>query len=129
MNTFDNWNQIKKEINAREDKIKTFPKEGEVWMSNFGKNIGFEQDGSGDSFSRPILVIKKFNNQMFWVVPLSTKQKKFDFYHNYIDPDRNNVSVILAQLRLISIKRIKRKLYDFEKGELDIIKNKLKCFL
>lgn len=129
MNTFDNWNQIKKEINAREDKIKTFPKEGEVWMSNFGKNIGFEQDGSGDSFSRPILVIKKFNNQMFWVVPLSTKQKKFDFYHNYIDPDGNNVSVILAQLRLISIKRIKRKLYDFEKEELNIIKNKLKHFL
>jgi hypothetical protein len=38
-------------------------------MSSFGKNIGYEQNGSGANFSRPILIIRKFNNHMYWVVP------------------------------------------------------------
>lgn len=64
-----------------------FPKEGEVWMCTLGKNIGFEQNGSGDSFSRPVMIIKKFNNHMFWTIALSTKQNRFDFYYNNTDPN------------------------------------------
>jgi len=58
------------------------------FSTTFGKNIGFEQNGSGDNFSRPVLIVKKFNNHMFWCVPLSTKQKTFDFYFNYTDQKR-----------------------------------------
>ena len=131
LNDFDKWNELKKKIDA-DVKIITpdrFPKEGEVWMSATGKNIGFEQNGSGDNFSRPILIIKKFNNHMFWAVSLSTKQNEFDFYFNYTDPDGNHVSAILAQLKLISIKRLNRKLYDLPVEQLKAIKSKLKDFL
>lgn len=38
-------------------------------------------------------------------------------------------SVILAQLKLISIKRLKRKLYDLSDEKLIEIKDKLKTFL
>ena len=99
-------------------------------MSNLGKNIGFEQNGGGgDNFSRPILIVKKFNNQMFWCVPLSTKQKSFDFYFNYTDPQEQRVSVILAQMKLLSIKRLRRKLYQLDENTLVEIKIKLKSFL
>ena len=125
---FDEWNNQKKKIQASTEK-KLFPKEAEVWMSVLGKNIGFEQNGSGDMFSRPVLVIKKFNNHMFWVVPLSTKQKSFDFYYNYIDPNGNAVSVILAQMKLISIKRFERKLYDIGGEKFLSIRKKLGTFL
>ncbi|MEK7115125.1 MAG: type II toxin-antitoxin system PemK/MazF family toxin [Patescibacteria group bacterium] len=128
MNNFDSWNNIKKKIDLEKNKPNRFPKEGEVWMSFLGKNVGFEQNGSGDNFSRPVLIIKKFNNHMFWSVPLSTKQKKFDFYYNFTDPNNNQVSVILAQLRLISVKRLKRKIYDLSE-KLKDIKDKLKIFL
>ena len=77
---YDEWNKLKKEIQSGTDVPDYFPQEGEVWMSSLGKNIGFEQNGSGSNFSRPILVVKKFNNHMFWCASLSTKQKKFDFY-------------------------------------------------
>jgi mRNA-degrading endonuclease toxin of MazEF toxin-antitoxin module len=43
---------------------------------------GREQIGRLQNFSRPILVIKKFNNWIFWVVPLSTKQKRHGFQFN-----------------------------------------------
>ncbi len=97
MNEFDVWNIHKKRIEDTDVDPTKFPKEGEVWMSAVGRNIGFEQNGSGDNFSRPVLVIKKFNNHMFWVVPLSTKQKSLDFYFNYTDPNHEKVSAILAQ--------------------------------
>jgi mRNA-degrading endonuclease toxin of MazEF toxin-antitoxin module len=128
-NDFDKWNELKKKIDSEIIEPNRFPKEGEVWMSAIGKNIGFEQNGSSDNFSRPVLVIKKFNNHMFWSVSLSTKQKKFDFYFNFIDPNSNKVSAILEQLKLISIKRLKRKLYDLPEKQLQEIKTKLKGFL
>lgn len=129
MNNFDAWNELKKKVDAEADTPDRFPKEGEVWMSIMGKNIGFEQNGSEDNFSRPVLMVKKFNNHMFWAVPLSTKQKKFDFYYNFTDPNDNHVSVILAQMKLVSIKRLKRKLYDLPDWQLKEVKEKLKTFL
>jgi mRNA interferase MazF len=126
---FNNWNELKKKIDFEENKPDRFPKEGEVWMSSLGKNIGYEQNGSGENFSRPILIIKKFNNHMFWIVPLSTKQKDFDFYYNFTDLDNNKVSAILAQLKLLSVKRLKRKLYELPDEQLKEIKEKLKKFL
>jgi len=129
MNDFDNWNELKKKIDVEKNEPDRFPKESEVWMSSLGKNIGFEQNGSGDNFSRPILIIKKFNNQMFWVIPLSTKQKGFDFYFNYTDSNNQKVSAILAQMKLLSVKRLKRKLYDVPNKLFDEMKQKIKLFL
>ncbi len=129
MKDFDEWNQLKKKIEAEKNSPDKFPKEGEVWMSNLGKNIGYEQNGSGDNFSRPVLITKKFNNHMFWAISLSTKQKDFDFYFNYTDPNNQKVSAILAQMKLVSVKRLKRKLYDVPNELFDEIKQKLKSFL
>src|SRR3989344_1814652 len=129
MKDFDSWNEIKKKIESEEDAPNKFPKEGEVWMSSLGRNIGFEQNGSGDNFARPVLIVKKFNNHMFWCVPLSTRQKRFDFYFNFTDPNNHKVSVILAQMKLISVKRLKRKLYEFQSKTLEEVMAKLKSFL
>ncbi len=126
---YDAWNELKKKINSDITEPDYFPKEGEVWMSSLGKNIGFEQNGSGSNFSRPIIVVKKFNNHMFWCASLSTKQKKFDFYYNFTDPNGEKVSVILAQLKLVSVKRLKRKLYDISGNDLTEIKGRLRKFL
>jgi len=126
---FDSWNELKKKIEAEKNEPDKFPKEGEVWMSSLGRNIGFEQNGSGANFSRPVLIVKKFNNHMFWCVSLSTKQKNFDFYFNYTDQNNQKVSAILAQMKLVSVKRLKRKLYELSRDKLQEIKLKLKSFL
>jgi hypothetical protein len=128
-NDFDRWNEIKKTLDASDDKRMFFPKTREVWMCSVGRNIGFEQNGSGNNFSRPVLVVKKFNNQMFWTAPLSTKQKKFDFYFNFTDPNDQKVAVIIAQLRLVSIKRFNRKMYEIGESDFNKIQALLKGFL
>jgi mRNA interferase MazF len=76
-----------------------------------GKNLGREQDGGPQDFSGPVLIVKKFNNEIFWVVPPSTKQKPLDFYFNYNDPSGAPVAAVLAQLRLVSINRLRRDVY------------------
>jgi len=126
---FDNWNELKKKIDAKDNIPDNFPKEGEVWMSNVGVNVGYKQNGSEDNFSRPVLIVKKFNNHMFWAIPLSTKQKDFDFYFNYTDPNNQKVSVILAQMKLVSVKRLKRDIYVISDELFIQIKQKLKLFL
>lgn len=126
---FDEWNKIKKKIENMDNQIDLFIELGEVWMMNFGVNIGYEQDGGGESFSRPGLIVKKFNRNMFWVLPLSTKQKNFDFYYNFKDPFGRDVAAILAQIKLCSVKRLRRKLYKIDNKNLKIIISKLKNLL
>ena len=129
MKDFNRWNELKKKIDEKNNVLNNFPKDGEVWMSDVGMNIGYEQNGSEDNFSRPMLIVKKFNNHMFWAVPLSTKQKDFDFYFNYTDPNSQKVSAILAQMKLVSVKRLKRDIYILPKELFNQIKKKLKSFL
>jgi mRNA interferase MazF len=126
---FDKWNHIKKNIDAREINPKLFPQLGEVWMCALGKNIGREQNGGGQNFSRPMLVVKKFNNEIFWILPLSTKQKKIDFYYNFRDNNKQAVSVIISQIRLTHIKRFERKLYDIDMSDVKEIKKRLGEYL
>ncbi len=126
---FNKWNEIKKELANKIPLKQYFPKEGEVWMSFVGLNLGYEQNGGGDNFSRPVMVIKKFNNNMFWTIPLSTKQKEYDFYYNFTDPHSRKVSVILAQLKLMSVKRLKRKMYYTGTHHSEYIKMHLRNYL
>jgi mRNA interferase MazF len=126
---FDIWNKEKQKLDSEEYSKENFPKEGEVWMCSVGVNIGFEQNGTGSNFSRPVVVIKKFNNKMFWAAALSTKQKNLDFYYNFTDPNGKTVSVILAQLKLVSLKRLKRMMYNLPSGDFKNIKQRLRGYV
>lgn len=128
MKDFDSWNILKKKIETRQFHSDSFPQEGEVWMNNVGQNIGSEQDGTGESFSRPVLVIKKFNTKIFWIIPLSTKQKNLYFYYNFTDQNQEKVSAILAQLKLSSRKRFERRMYVCDKKVLQEVRLRLKLF-
>ena len=123
---FDRWNTIKKQLAHDVPLPLAFPKNGEVWMCTLGKNLGREQNGGPQDFSRPVLVIKKFNNEIFWVVPLSTKQKPLDFYFNYNDPSG---APVLAQLRLVSINRFRRDIYVLPAALLREVRARLRAFL
>ncbi len=57
MKKFDQWNDLKKEVNDRNEKFYVNPRE--VRYAHLGINIGFEEDGKGNDFKRPVLVLKK----------------------------------------------------------------------
>ncbi len=100
-------------------------KEREVWWCSLGANIGDEQDGKGRSFTRPVLVLRKFNRNVFIGIPLSTKVKDNQFYHRVTF---NNIeqSLVLSQLRLMDAKRFRDKMGDIPSHEIEKIKEKLR---
>jgi mRNA interferase MazF len=61
------------------------------------------------TISRPVLVFKKFNNNIFWAIPLSTKNKMNKYYVKILLKDEE-VSAMISQLRVLDSKRLDLKI-------------------
>ena len=119
---FDRWNTIKKATDGLDDSGRPFFHEGDVWWIRLGKNIGYELDGKSSEFTRPVIVIKKYNRYSFLALPLTTSQKP--------SPYRLPVGIVggkqsfatLSQLRNIDSKRLVKKIARVSQRALEIIK-------
>lgn len=118
------WHKIKSWLHN--EKPWVFFHESEVWFCHLGENIGFEQDGKGTQFLRPVVIIRKFNKQIFWGVPLTSKIKTGPYYYNVEFGVNRNNSAILSQLRLIDAKRLKYKIGTLSPIEFQELTKKLK---
>lgn len=130
---YKKWMGHKAKINN--DKKRPFFHEREVWFSSLGENIGFEQDGSGEKFLRPMLVLRKFNNEVVWVLPLTRTDKTGKYYFRISlvtddgrTDDRPSV-IILTQLRLVDAKRLQYKIGDIKEDEFIKLKEALIALL
>ena len=123
---FENWNNEKKGIHN--DKVRPHFYEREVWFCSLGDNTRFEQDGTGKTFPRPVLIIKKFNNELFWCIPLTTKKKEGIYYHN-VNIKNENQTVILSQLKVVDAKRLQYKIDVIKKDVFEEIKRKIRLFI
>jgi mRNA interferase MazF len=121
---FNSWNEDKKYIQEKNRPI--YFREAEIWWCKLGINLGDEQDGKGNNFSRPILIIKKFNQFIFLAVPLSTKIKNSKYYISFEGSDAKTRSAIISQIRLISIKRLTDKIGFINKEKFNQIKKAIK---
>lgn len=121
---FDDWNIIKKDLNEGES-----PQfhEREIWYCSVGENIGMEENGKNKNFERPILILKKFNTNVFLAFPLSGRHKDLPFYYLLDYPEVS--SVLLSQIRLFDAKRLVRKVRKIPKQEFEIIRNKFKSLI
>ena len=77
---FDSWNKEKQETENRKRNYNFFYHTRELWWCAVGVNIGVETDGKNQNFERPVLIVKKFNQDMFWGLPLTSHEKAGDFY-------------------------------------------------
>lgn len=105
---FDKWNNEKKAVDKKDVNRNLFFYPREIWWCSAGLNIGVEADGKNENFERPILIIKKFNADMIWVLPLTTKEKQSK-YHFKLEHEDIKSWVILSQIKAISTKRLLRK--------------------
>lgn len=81
-----------------------------------------EADGKNENFERPMLIVKKFNADMVWVLPLTTKEK-LNKYHYKLTQETIKSWVILSQIKTISTKRFLRKIGSISEGDLqEVIK-------
>ena len=106
---FDRWNESKKRIDKR-DTGEVYFYERELWWCSLGANVGFEQDGTGETFERPVVIIKKYNQRVFLAIPLSTTLKRGKYYAPLGLVDGREAVAILSQLRLIDCKRLTNRI-------------------
>lgn len=120
---FNNWNRQKTNLHdVGESKLYH---EREVWWCSLGLNIGFEQDGKGEDFSRPILIIKGFSRDVFLCVPLTTKNKEGKYYCDIVLEDKLSRKVILSQIRLVDSKRLQEKICRIDRLQFAYIKQNI----
>ena len=81
--------------------------------------------GKTKSLKRPILVLKKFNEHILWALPITTKQKEGKYYYQ-MEYGGEIYTIILSQIRLISNKRLARKIRKLQMEEFDKIREKIK---
>jgi mRNA interferase MazF len=124
---FDGWNKKKKEI-EQSSVSHVYFHEREIWWACLGVNIGFEQDGKNKDFERPVLIIKKFNAHVVLIVPLTSTVKVHKYYAS-TTYGAVTYSIILSQLRLISSKRLTRKIRRLPQQEFAEVTRRIKDFM
>lgn len=125
MKKFNEWNEVKK----RTENKKIIPKirQREIYWANIGENIGFEQNGKGNEFMRPLLIFKKFSNNMFFGMPLSTQVKKDgSFFFEFSFKESEISTVLIVQGKLFDAKRLDRKIGKMSLVDFDKLKLKFK---
>jgi len=85
--------------------------EREVWWCSIGKNVGFEQNGKGDEFTRPIIIVKRLSLDTCLVVPLTTSKKRKNLFPlgNLVN-DEEKTFAMIEQIRLVDAKRLGKKI-------------------
>ena len=125
---FKKWHGQKQRVENERPRV--FFNEREIWFCYLGENVGFEQDGRGDEFLRPVVVLKKFNNEVLWTVPLTRTEKKNKYYFPFSFLEGKNISVaILSQIRLVDAKRLKYKIGDMKVADFVTLKSKIRQLL
>lgn len=122
------WSPIKIRINNATEK-RPFFHEREIWFCYLGDNVGFEQDGRGDEFLRPIIIIRKFNNEIFWGIPLTRAEKVSAYYYSFTFHPSGSSTAVLSQIRLIDARRLSRKIGSISERDYTELTKKLKALL
>jgi len=104
---FNEWNKKKQKLH--QDELNPFYKEREVWWCSLGVNVGFEQDGTGENFDRPVVIVRGFNKNTFLAVALTGVKKKGKYYFYLGKIGGKDSTAILSQIRLIDTKRLIKK--------------------
>jgi mRNA interferase MazF len=87
-----------------------------------GKNIGYETNGKSREFTRPIIILKKYNQYSFLAVPLTTAQKPNPYRLPIGMVDGKQSFATLSQLRNIDSKRLVKKIIHLDPDILCAIK-------
>lgn len=124
---FRAWHKLKYKINSSTS-IPLGYKERDIWWVSLGHNVGTEEDGKGEMFNRPVLIIKGFSPYQFWGLPLSTTEKRGKYYHPFMV---NGVvsTALLSQLRTFDTRRLISKYGMVSGKDFSTIKEKLVDFL
>lgn len=117
------WSFYKSFINNYKDRVKAH--EREIWLCALGENIGFEQNGKGKRYVRPVIIFKKFSSDACLIIPITSTKKVGPFYFHFNIQGIENVA-ILSQIRFIDNKRLLRQVAYISFNDFYLLKQKFR---
>ncbi len=124
---YHEWNTLKIAANAAGIRLPF--NERDIWSCYLGANMGDEEDGAGDDFARPVLIIRKFNSHICWIIPLTRTDKDSEYYFRFSFMREDRSMAILSQLRIIDSFRLVKKIGYINKKDFADLTEKLKALL
>jgi mRNA-degrading endonuclease toxin of MazEF toxin-antitoxin module len=124
---YDKWSTVKKMTDEKAMPEDFFFLEGEVWWTALGVNIGHEIDGKNELFERPVVILKKLNEDLLWILPITTTERDGEYFHKITHKGR--LYTILLQIRTISNKRLLRLAYRISNDDFMTIREKIHVIL
>ena len=125
---FDEWNETKKKTEFNERKVGI--KSRELFWVKIGQNIGSEEYGKGENFTRPVIIIRKLTHDLFLGVPTTTALKHDDYFHtfeyNHESKGMLNTSAMILQVKVFSTKRLMKRIGIVDKENFKTIQEKIK---
>ncbi len=91
----------------------------EVWWCALGANIGYEQDGTSELFTRPVAILTKFNLDACLVVPLTARPKTGKYYVPVGEVNGRNATAVLSQIRFVDRKRLAVKIATLDQDTFE----------
>jgi len=120
---FDSWNTQKKELEGKT--FSDYVHAREVWWCSLGLNLGREQDGKNELFERPVLIVRKFNKDSILIVPITSSIKNTPYHVAFLYKDLE-YAVLISQIRLVSTKRLSRRMYVMDSATFGVIRESIR---
>lgn len=124
---FDRWNEKKKRLHT--DAEHRLYHEREVWWCALGANVGFEQDGAGDEYRRPALILTGISKQTCVIIPLTAATNPHPLRPSLGLVGGREARALLSQMRVIDTKRLVRKMEYLNKEIFERIRKAAKDML
>jgi mRNA interferase MazF len=105
---FAEWLKLKQQLEAQH-RIPPIFKDGEVWWCYIGENLGSEISGKSNLFTRPVLILRKYDQYSFYGLPLTTKYKEGTWYMPIKFGGKCQI-IVLTQGRRFDYRRLQKKI-------------------
>jgi mRNA interferase MazF len=120
---FDAWNAVKQRTHAEQSRLYTVR---EIWWCRLGVNIGTEQDGKGEWYVRPCVILRGFGPDACLVVPLTTSKREHPLRVDVGLVEGMHARANLSQLRTVDTRRLEEKIGFLDKDAFAAIRKALK---
>jgi mRNA interferase MazF len=109
---FDSWNEVKKKTDTEVSRLYTVR---EIWWCRLGVNVGKEQDGKGDEYTRPGVILRGFGADACLIVPLTTSLHEHALRIPVGLVEGQQARANLSQIRVVDTRRLTRKVGFLDK--------------
>lgn len=123
---FDAWNEKMKALDATHPRV--FAHQREIWWCSLGVNIGVETDGKNKDFERPVVIMRVYNLDAVLVLPITSKKGDNRFHFRSETKSRGQLWIKLTQARVVSVKRLTRKVDVIHEDAFIVLQKRFREF-